>query len=195
MNHRFQFLTLSAVLLAASLTANASDLDYSYAELRIVDTEVGSADGDGLRLNGSYEITREWLLVGGYTTLDFDGADLDTFEIGAGYVYPFQDNWDLVSYAKIVHADVDSGGFSDDETGFSLAGGFRGLFTPQFEGRATINYIDLDDSDTFFEIGGDYYFNSVFSAGATLEFGGDADTLTIGARWFFGGGRRSRGGN
>ena len=151
MNQRTTALSSAALLLAASLSAQASDLDYNYAELRIVDTEVGNRDGDGLRLNGSFALTNEWVLVSGYTTIDLDG-------------------------------DIDYD---------SLAGGVRGLIIPQLEGRATINYVDLDNSDTYFEVGGDYYFNPVFSAGATLEFGGDTDTLTIGVRWYFGGGRRN----
>ncbi|MEO1245650.1 MAG: hypothetical protein AAFX56_08180 [Pseudomonadota bacterium] len=176
--------------LAVTLTgtpAHATDLSYDYLELRFVDTEIGSQDGDGLRLAGSYQVSGNWLLVGGYTSLDFDGGvDADTLEIGAGYVYRYKPEFDLVGYAKLVRTEVEAGGFDNDETGFSLAGGIRGRFTPELEGRATVNYIDVDDSDTFFEFGGDYHFTEQFSAGVTLEVGGDADTFTIGARWFFG---------
>ena len=57
--------------------------------------------------------------------------------------------------------------------------------TPKFEVRGSVNYINLDNSDTYLEIAGDYYFTERVAAGASLEFAGDADTFTIGARWFF----------
>ena len=174
------------VAAAAALPAQATELSYNYAELRFVDTEIGSADGDGLRLNGSFEMTEEWLLVGGYTTLDFDGnVDTSALEIGAGYVHRYSPRLDIVGYGKLVRTTVDFTGGDDDDTGISLAGGVRGTFTPDFEGRATINYFNVDETDTFFEVGADYYITPQFSAGGTLEFGGDADTLTLGVRWFF----------
>ena len=48
-----------------------------------------------------------------------------------------------------------------------------------------VNHINLDDSDTFLELAGDYYFTEQFSAGISLEFAGDNDAFTIGARWYF----------
>lgn len=176
----------TALLSLFAVSANASDLSYNYAELRFVDTEINSVDGDGFRLNGSFELTGNWLLVGGYSTLDFDSADLSSLEIGGGYVHRYNQQMDFVGYAKLVRAEVDvNGGGSDDDTGIALAGGVRGTFAPQFEGRALLNYVNVDETDTYFEVGADYYFNEQFSAGATLEFGGDADSLTIGVRWFF----------
>lgn len=180
-------LAQSTILVLLSLTANASDLSYTYAELRFVDTEIGNLDGDGLRFGGSYELNHNWLLVGGFTTLDFDAnVDTSALEVGVGYVNRYDPKFDLVAYGKIVRAEVEVGNADVDDTGISLAGGIRGRFSPEFEGRATVNYVNVDNSDTFFELGGDYHFSPAFSAGATLEFGGDADSLTIGARWFFG---------
>jgi hypothetical protein len=57
--------------------------------------------------------------------------------------------------------------------------------TPQFEVRGSVNYINLDNSDTYLEIAVDYYFIEQFAAGVSLEFAGDADVFTIGGRWFF----------
>ena len=179
--------TTLVVVIAGVAPTQATELSYDYVELRFVDTEIGNLDGDGLRLAGSYQISGNWLLVGGFSSLDFDNdVDTTTFDIGAGYVYRYRPEFDLVGYARFVHTEVDAGPFEEDDTGIALAGGVRGLFTPAFEGRATVNYINVDDSDTFFEFGADYHFNPQFSAGATLDVGGDADSLTIGVRWFFG---------
>jgi len=169
-----------------ALNAQASELDYTYLELRIADTEIGNLDGTGLRFNGSFNVTEQWLLVGGVTTTDFgSGVDVTTLELGAGYIYRYRPSFDLVGYGKIVSVDADFPGGSDSETGIALVGGIRGLFTPQFEGRATVNYVNVDSADTYLEFGGDYHFNQSFSAGLTIEVGGDADSFTIGARWFF----------
>ena len=180
---RLAFWVLLSVL---SVPAVASDLSYTFGELRLVDTEIGNNDGDGFRLNGSYEIGGNWLLVGGFSTLEFDGGvDLSALEAGAGYIHRHTDRLDIVGVGKLVRTEVDFPGGSDDDIGISLAGGVRGRVTPQIEGRAFLNYFNVDDTDTFFEVGGDYYFSDQVSAGLTLEFGGDADTLTFGVRWFF----------
>lgn len=174
-------------LFGASLPAAASDLSYNYAELRFVDTEIGSQDGDGLRIAGSFELAQNWLIVGGYTALDFDNnVDTGVLEIGGGYVHRYSPKLDIVGYAKLVRTDIDFPGGDDNDTGIALAGGVRGRISPQFEARATINYFNVDETDTFFEVGGDFYITNQFAAGATLEFGGDADSLTVGVRWFFG---------
>ena len=187
MGIRFPAAMLGIFAFVAVEQAQAAELEYTYLELRVVDTEIGNLDGTGLRLNGSFNITDQWLLVGGVSTTDFDSnIDVTTLEIGAGYVYRYRQNLDLVGYGKVVNVDSDFPGGDADDTGISLAGGLRGLFTPQLEGRATVNYVNIDDADTFLEFGGDYHFTPAFSAGLTLEVGGDADSVTIGARWFFG---------
>lgn len=177
----------AAATAGLALGANAADIDYDYAELRFVDTEIGSVDGDGFKIGGSLRLNEEWFVLGSYSNLDFDfGIDGSVLEIGGGYIYPNSERIDLVGIGKIIRADVDAGsGVDADETGFGLAGGIRGRFSPQIEGRAFANYTDVGDSDTFLELAGDYYFNDSLSAGISLEVLGDADTLTFGVRWYF----------
>ena len=66
-----------------------------------------------------------------------------------------------------------------------MSAGTRGMLTPKFEIRGSVNHINLDNSDTYLELAGDYYFTPRFSAGVSLEFAGDTDVFTIGGRWFF----------
>ena len=161
-----------------------TDLRYSYAELRFVDYDDNG--GDGFRINGSYDLGNNWIIVGGLTSADFNSnVDLTTFEIGGGYVWRYTPDWDIVGTARFVNADVDTPGGSSDESGLALSGGLRGMLAPNFEVRGSVNYINLDDSDTYLEIAGDYYFTQRFSAGLSLEFAGDADLWSIGARYFF----------
>jgi hypothetical protein len=62
------------------------------------------------------------------------------------------------------------------------------MFAPRVEGRAFVNYVDLDESgdEVSFEIAGDYFVNDQVALGASLELGDDVTSWTVGARWFFG---------
>lgn len=171
---------------AAQTTARPSQsgLSYNYAELRFVD--VDSNGGDGFRFGGSYELNGPWLLLGAITALDFNSnVDSTLLELGGGYVWNYTDDFDLVGTLRLVRAEVDTPGGSANDTGFALSAGTRGLIAPQFEVRGSVNHINMDNSDTYLELAGDYYFTEQFSAGLSLEFAGDTDSLTIGARWFF----------
>jgi len=159
-------------------------LSYTYAELRFVDVDTNS--GDGLRLYGSYELENNWLIVGGVTSLDFNNnVDVTIVEVGGGYVWHYSESFDLLGTLRFVQADIDNPGGGDDDNGLAFSAGVRGLLAPQFEIRGSVNHIRLDDSDTYLEVAGDYYFTERVSAGLSVEFAGDTDTITIGARWFF----------
>ena len=160
------------------------DLSYTYAELRFVD--VDNRGGDGIRFNFSYELENNWMIVGGLTALDFNNnVDSTVVEVGGGYVWHYSNDFDLVSTLRFVRVDIDTPGGGSDDNGFAFSAGTRGLLAPQFEIRGSVNHVNLDDSDTYLELAGDYYFTEQFSAGVSLEFAGDADAFTIGARWFF----------
>ncbi len=183
-------LLVQGVAIAQTVEKKQTDLSYSFAELRFVDVDFRG--GDGLRLNGSYELENNWLIVGGLTTLDFvNNVDVTILELGAGYIWKYSDEFDLTTSLRIVRSDIDAAGVSTNDTGFALSAGVRGLLAPAFEIRGSVNHINsvnqinLDNSDTYLELAGDYYFTEQFSAGATLEFAGDTDAFTIGARWYF----------
>ena len=182
----FVLASLLAHGIAVAQTAEEQevDLNYTYAELRFVD--VANRGGDGIRFNLSYELENNWMIVGGLTALDFNNNDDSTVvEVGGGYVWHYSNDFDLVSTLRFVRVDSDTPGGGSDDNGFAFSAGARGLLAPQFEIRGSVNHVNLDDSDTYLELAGDYYFTEQFSAGVSLEFAGDADAFTIGARWFF----------
>lgn len=179
-------LLLSALLLHGAVWAQAPQppLSYNLAELRFVDVDRNG--GDGFRLNGSYRLQGNWLLVGGLTRLDFNNdVDSTTVEIGGGYVWPYRNGWDFLANLRLVRSDVSFPLGSADDTGIGIAGGVRGMIAPQFEVRGAVNHISLDNSDTYLELAGDYYFTPNFAAGLSVEFAGDTDAWTLGARWYF----------
>jgi len=177
-------LLIQSIAVAQTAQQSRANLNYNYAELRFVDVDENG--GDGFRFNGSYDLQNNWLIVGGLTSLDFNNSvDSTLLEIGAGYVWPYSEDFDLVSTGRLVRAEVDTPVGDSDDNGFALSAGVRGMLTPEFEIRGSVNHINLDNSDTYLELAGDYHFNRQFSAGLSLEFAGDSDVFTIGGRWFF----------
>lgn len=194
--HKLGILTVAAITagLWSTGAADAAELRYDYAELRYLRAEIDDAgadlDGDGFGIGGSLEIADNIHLFGSYQSLDFDfGIDTSVLELGAGYMVRVAPQSDLVARISYVDGEADGGGgLTADDAGLGLSAGFRRMFTPQLEGRAFINYVDLDDtgSDTSLELAGDYFFNDQFSAGLSLEFGDDETVFGLGGRYYFG---------
>ena len=159
-------------------------LSYSFGELRYVDIDNG---GDGFELGGSFQFSKNWFGVASLASFDFgNSVDSTTFEIGAGYVFPFHQDWDIQINARVIRTEVDTPfGGSRNDTGIGALGGLRGLIAPQFEVRGNIHYVNVDESDVFLEVAGDWYFTPKFAAGLSVEFGGDVDLWTLGARYYF----------
>lgn len=177
-------LLLQGVAIAQTTTQKTAGLDYSYLELRFVD--VDSNGGDGIRFYGSYDFGNHWQIVGGITSLDFNNnVDATVIELGAGYVWHYSDDFDLVSTLRYVSSEVENPAQSVDDDGFAISAGTRGWLTPEFEIRGSVNHINIGNSDTYLELAGDYHFTEQFAAGLTVELAGDTDVITIGARWFF----------
>ncbi|HEX2140097.1 MAG TPA: hypothetical protein VHG33_10335 [Woeseiaceae bacterium] len=184
-------LVLPTILFAGS--ALAAELDYNYGELRYIDAELDAggidAGGDGFELGGSLELAQSVHIFGNFRTLDFGaGVDTSALEIGGGYALPLNNGGDLVGRLSYIDGEIDAGPGNLDDSGFGFSAGFRNMFHPQIEGRAFINYVDLDESgdSISFEVAGDYFLNDEVALGASLELGDDVTTWTLGARWYFG---------
>lgn len=172
--------------IAVAQADESNNLGYNYAELRFVD--IDDRSGDGFQLNGSYQVKGNWILVAGVTAVSLDNnVDSTLAEIGGGYVLPFSDRMDLVSTLRFVsgESDTPAGGRVDDE-GFGVSTGLRSRLDSRFEFRGLVNHINMEhDQDTHIEFAGDYFITQRIAAGASVKFAGDADSFTIGARWFF----------
>jgi hypothetical protein len=181
-----------AVSSGFSSTLSASDVDYTYGEIRyIFDGEVADYDMDGFRLGGSYRLTQDIYLFGSYDDTEVDDVDADVtyLKLGAGYIYPIDQTWDA-NFALAFARDETSGKSvkDDDDSGIELTAGVRGMVKPEIEVRAELNYTTVeidDDSYAYLTRGGDYYFTPNISAGLEVDLGGDYKTMTIGARYNF----------
>jgi len=177
-------LLLQGIAIAQTSGQQPINRNYNYAELRFVDVDRNG--GDGIRFNGSFDLGNHWLIVGGVTALDFNSSvDTTALEIGVGYVWPYSDDFDLFSTLRFARAEIDTPAGSFDDNGLAFSAGTRGFLTPEIEIRGSVNHVKFDNSDTYLELAGDYYFTRQFAAGLSLEFAGDTDLITIGARWFF----------
>ena len=177
-------LSLLLVALVGSSPLQASDVKYNYIEGRyILDAEADSnIDGDGVRMGGSFRFDQSIYAFGSFQSLDLDfGNDIDILELGAGYIYPLNANWDANFTAAFVNSEVNN----DDDSGYSLTAGIRGMMTPKIEGRAKLTYIDVNDDDTFITLGADYFFLPNLSVGLEMDLSGDLETTSIGARYYF----------
>ena len=73
----------------------------------------------------------------------------------------------------------------EDDNGYGITAGIRSMLSEQFELRGAIRYIDIEDDETAFEIGADYFFTPQFSFGATYVIADDVDLLGVSARYTF----------
>jgi Ax21 family sulfation-dependent quorum factor len=177
---------LFALALAAALpmSAQASELSYSFVELDYVNVD-GDADGFGLR--GAYNFgDSNFYALGSYIAVETDSfnIDIDSYEIGAGYHYGISENTDLI--AELAYVETDVNGLADVD-GYRLSGGFRGNLAESFEGLAKLNYIDGTDFDGDFTLtlGGQYKFNDTWGMTGEVEFADGGETYLVGVRASF----------
>jgi hypothetical protein len=180
-------ISIAAIFAAGAASAQqqttTKPLDYSYAELRLIDADNG---GDGISIGASFAIDENWIVVAELSDIDYDfGVDTQSLAVGAGYVWHYRPEFDLLATVRYMDLEVDFPSGSADDTGLALMAGARGWVTPQIEWRGTVNYVDVGDNDTFFELGGDYHLNDSIAVGLSLQVGGDNDIFSIGGRWFF----------
>jgi hypothetical protein len=185
---------LLPVLSEAQETATARpqspQFDYNYVELGYdeSDYDLGpfDVDGDGLTLSGSFEINDEWHAFASYGSSDLDfGIDVDTWTLGAGYVFPLKEDIDLYGRVLYIDLDVDAGVATGDEDGLGLQFRIRARVTDEFELEGGLQHVDIADSDTSLQAGARYHFTEALSAGIGITFAGDTDGIGINARYSF----------
>ena len=169
----------------ASAEFNYTYLEVSYDEH---DFDLGNAsvDGDGITLSGSFELTDDWHIYTSYSQADLDfGIDVDTWAVGAGYVYPLKDGIDLYGRVLYVDQNVDAGPANADDDGLAVQGRIRARINDQFELEGGLQYVDVSDSDISVQGSARYNFSDQFSAGIGITLAGDTDGININARYSF----------
>jgi len=186
MNKKVIGLAVASVL---AFSVQASDVPYSYAELGFASSSIGddvSVDGDGFVLSGSAEFTENLYGFGQYWSSDFDGGfDLGYTSVGAGYKYPINATTDFNFEVSYRNFSADGGGESDDDSGHGIGVGIRSMVAPNVELGAKIESIDIEGSETFFNVNGMYHFGNGFAAGAEANFSDFFDFYGVKIRYTF----------
>lgn len=182
----------SGVLLSAAVNAQPvqSKDKYNFVDVRYVaDADFNNAgiDADGFRFGGSFRINKQVYAAGEWETVDFDDSDvdLDILRLGAGYIRPLNQQFDLNAEVQLIRAKFDWGLDDDTENGWSISGGVRGMATREIQVRAMLIFEDIENRDAYVTLGADYFFQANVSAGVEMDVSGDYETFSIGARVYF----------
>jgi hypothetical protein len=184
---------LAALAAALPLASHAETMNYSYAELGYVDTELSGdgdddLDGDGFALRGSVAVHQTFFVFANYQDLSFDeGVDLSLLEVGGGGHWPLTDKIDLIGKVGITKAEIDVGPFDADDDGFLLGARLRGVVAPKFELEGGFDYRDLDEvgDDTTIVFEGRYIFVENVAGGLSVSIGDDVTSLGLNVRLTF----------
>jgi hypothetical protein len=175
---------------AATARPQSAQFNYSYVELGYDETDFDlgpvDVDGDDLTLAGSYEINDDWHVYASYGSADLDfGIDVDTWILGAGYVFPLKEDIDIYGRVLYIDTSVDAGPAQVDDDGLGLQARIRARVTDEFELEGGLLYTDVSDTDTSLQASARYHFSESFSAALGITFAGDTDGIGISARYSF----------
>ena len=186
---------LASIFGALSLNAFAASPSYDFVKAGYVQADIedaGDFEPTGFQIQGFKSLNENVYLTGRYGQLSEDVSgvdiDLDYASAGVGYRYGLTQNTDFfgeVTY-EYVNLDIELDSISgEDDNGYGITAGIRSMLSEQFELRGAIRYIDIEDDETAFEIGADYFFTPQFSFGATYVIADDVDLLGVSARYTF----------
>lgn len=176
------------ILTFGSGAALAEDFNYSFVGAGYSRADVDGETGDGFGIGGSAAVSDNWHVFGGYQALGFDfDIDLSSFNLGLGFNTPITESIDVVAQASFVSAKVDSTFVTIDDTGYALGVGFRAWLSDRVELDGSVTYSDLGvgSNDTSFGGGVQFYLTEQISIGLALGFSSDADTYSLGGRFYF----------
>lgn len=168
-----------------------ADFDYTFVEGSYGQTEFDDfdVDGDSIGISGSFAMTDNLHLIGGYSTSDFDGGvDQTSFNVGVGYNVGVSDAVDFVAQLAYVTSEIEFGGFSFDDNGYGVSVGLRAMASEAVEVSGAVTYIDLgdlNDGDTSFGGGFLYHFTDAFALGLSASWGDDSSTYAVNGRFSF----------
>lgn len=193
-----KFAVLAASMFAFAGAAQATDLNYNYLDIGYTVTDIDdiSVDVKSYGIAGSFLVSNEIFVYGGYmdgqTDRFFGGRiDISGYTLGLGYRLGISPQTDFnfgaaFERARLKGTGAHAGLGSESDNGYSLSVGVRHLFAPQFEFGAAVTYVDVfDDDDTVLSVGGLWHINEVVAVGLAYGVGSDASSYTGSVRFKF----------
>jgi len=175
---------VGTVLSVLSFGAMADTPSFNNIELGYISFDVdGGFEPDGFELKGSKELSDNFYIAGDYSDVSDQGLSASLITLGVGYKNDFSDSSSF--YAEIDYAKVDAdGGF--DEDGYELTLGIRSMLNDQFEIKAAVEYLEIDNDDTtYLVLGGAYDFTDSVAVYADYKYESDESRYGIGVRFNF----------
>ena len=186
---------LFTALVAFSASAGAQGFDYSFFQVGYerVTLDDGSfdVDGDGIGIEGSFEISQSFFLTADYGIAEFEEAgvevDVDTLSAGIGWHTPLSDQLDFVANLSYEYIELSALGQSQDESGYGLGAGLRYQATDALEINGGIGYVDYGDGDdTTLGVRALYGITDNIDVAVSGEWGDDSSAYGLSGRFYFG---------
>lgn len=172
---------LLGLCLALFATATwAENFNYNMLQVNAHNTEFKANDGvdslkiddTGFGVSGTVRLPRNFYLAGSYETVDIEGVDFTNYALGLGAFFEVAEGVDLFTELAHVNEEVEVLGFSEDDNGYAITLGARGLWTPRFEAEARYRYTDMGgdwDPISSVMISGMYKVTDQFGIGLSLR--------------------------
>lgn len=183
-------IALVLALSTIAISAQASELDYNYAQASYVGADIDGTSLDGFGLNGSFKFNDDFYGIAGYQQTSKGSVELSEFDFGLGFRKNIHEGTDWVSELSWIRNTFDYGPYSTSNNGYRIATGVRSMVSEQFELNGKINYTNVSNFGNGFGVGvgGVYHFNDTFGVGIGFDYA-DRDTnlnsWNIGARLNF----------
>lgn len=180
-----QLALASAALFGAEAALAKSAINYNYVGIQYFNQDFDDADcdQDGLDINGSMAINRDFFVRGSYSDADGNrGCGAKALNFGVGYRWAFRGDSDI--YALVGFEDI-SPDHGDDDDGLILAGGIRTLLTSQLEGKVELAHHTAYDGDNEIRGGLVYSFDSNLAVTGDVSLGSDQTAFGVGIRYNF----------
>lgn len=188
---------LPAALLFFSASTFAAEppaeLRYDFVDLGLafgeVDTIGNDVDFTSFGVAGSWGFHENIALIGSLSVGEIDvpgDAETTDLSVGINPHFALSDKVDLVVPIALRWAEVDTGSFSDDDTGYSIGVGVRALLKPAWELGGGLQHVDIFDGDDQSLYGSvRWHLNELFSLALGAEVGDDASAVVFNARFSF----------
>lgn len=189
---------LSTLLMVglAPLSSFAQDKNYSFVEAGYQYTDVNGplspyvGHGDGGYVKGSYDFDQSAYVFGTASRVSGDvlshNLKLDTYDVGLGYHYPLNQQFDLLTEAAWYRESVKD---YDHADGYRLAVGSRANFGQHWDAQIKANYINGQDFVPGWTVssGVQYKINPQWSVQGEAEYFDKSYTAIyrLGARYSF----------
>jgi hypothetical protein len=162
-----------------------SAINYNYVGIQYFNQDLDDAhcDQDGLDLNGSFAINREFFVRGSYADADGNhGCGSESLNLGVGYRWAFRGNADF--YAVVGFDDI-SPDHGESDSGLVLAGGVRTFLTNELEGKLELAHHTVYDGDNEIRGGLVYFFDANLALTGDVSLGSDQTSFGVGIRYNF----------